>query len=755
MALALVCYGHTLLLPLSLIDDGLFYERTQQMFAALSAGELEGFWGLFWTPQDNRFGPGLFVQLLLYHGLGGTDPAFLHVIKVCFFALVIGAIVEMVRLSGRGLWGAVSASLVFAFLGRPTLFPDIQTHFANWQRLHTTDSHFVWLVVWMAVALLHFVASRGRAQWVWGTLAVVCIGWAALAKVSAIAHLGGAVVALGCVTWRGRDAGRLPKGPLVLTGVLVFVALPGLAYFRPWATSEIMHYEGMLSSDWDHLRQSLKFASLMFLESWGPLVFLAIPWAVWRFAMAMLGRTAPRDFHFVAIVLGIGSAAFCLQMLWGIHVPRYHVIYTPFLAVLCGVFLEDSWRGIAPRLAVAWQRPHRALLIASVSGCLLIALACVPVVVWQRVTLLRHVPMLALLGTGAMALVFWWLKREDRSPRSVVALTAVAGLFFGAILLHAVCLVAYAHQSTQNYIANEQSTTELLEAARRLHQQTDPERSPGRAALHANHYTEPWLQAAAFIRAGRMDERIVLNPHQVRPDMVARDVFFIFSHENHFDARVVPPVVGGWESLPIGDEEEREATVVLHRGDVWARTIRVEPGTTITGIEFRADTRSWPARSEMEISFLDRSGPRAVIHARGDVLPRMGTNTTFHSVEVPFTVDGGEVRIEARLQPGSAGPTRLARYLLPRSRVVAPAVLDEEGSAVMMARLYGTADPAPRYQLESARIFERSSYVVLPPGALLEQMLFGGVGPRSPHNQAFRPVTFRYRTETWRLPTQP
>ncbi|MCB2154523.1 hypothetical protein KQI84_06525 [bacterium] len=744
VALALAFYGHTLFLPMSLIDDGLFYERAQKMFAALGSGQFGAFWDLFWTPSDNRFGPGLFLQLLLYHGFGGLDPALLHGIKILFFAVAVGGIMELVRLGRRGPWAGAAAALVFTLLARPSLFPDFQTHFANWQRLHTTDSYFAWVVAWMAVALLHFLRSCGVRRIVWGVVAALCMAIAALTKISAVAHLGGAVVALALIAWRSRSGKRWPAGTLWLAAVLIVVSIPGLMYFKPWATREIYWYDGELSFSWNVISGSIGYASMTFLEAWGPLVFVAIPVAAWQFLRGLLGRTNLRDFEFYAITLGMGSAAFCLLTMWSITLQRYMVIYTPFVAVLAGVFCEDLWRTAVQQVRTRFARPNGTLVLAAAIGAVVLALACVPIILWQRPTLLRHVPMMGVGGVGSAALLGWLLWRKQ--PRRAAPLLAIViGLFFGLELIHGICLVAYAHQNAEQYTACEQATSQLLEAGRHL-----AESEAGPCVLYTNHFEEPWVQTAAFFRTSGIAEKVQFEPFQSQPEMKPEDLFLVFSHENHWGSRVVPPVVAGWVSEPITAEEEMDGVVGLYRGEVWARDMKTSPGMTITGIEFRADVASWPARSEMELSFFDESGLRARTWYRGDLLPRMNTNKTFIRLASPFAVNGDHVRVEAQLRPDSFSPTLLSRYLLNRSHVVAPAVRGDDGELHMMMTLYGTADTAPRYRLESDRVFERSSYVVLAPGSLMEAMLFGGLSPRSPHNRALRPVTFRYRVETWR-----
>jgi hypothetical protein len=749
LAMAVVFYGHTIFLPVSLIDDGLFYERAQAMLAAIAAGEGAIFWSHFWTPEMNRFGPGLFAQLLVYHGLCGMDPALLHTLKLLVFAVFLGGVVELVRLSGRGMGAAVAAAFVVTLLGRPSLFPDFQTHLANWQRLHTTDSHFIWLVVWAAVAIQHFARACGWRRVAWAVLAAACIAVATLTKISVIAHVGGAIVAIMLIAWRERVGSRWSIALIVLAAALAVVSIPGLLYFEPWATQEIESYEGQLTFSLRGIRGVVGYAAMTFLESWGPLLFVVLPVAIVQFVRGLLGRTSAREFQFLAVVLGMGGAAFCLMALWSITLPRYMITYTPFVAVLAGVFLEDLWRAVANVLRARFGAPHRTLAIATILGAIVVAAACVPIVLWQRPTLLRFAPMLGVLLVGLAGAIGWWICRHD-ARRVAPSALVVTGLFLGVIALQGTCLLAYWHQSVRHYTIAERATTHLVDVGMQLHAAQVARGDGTRAVLHTNHFEEPWVQAAAFFRATGVDDLVTLEPLQAAPEMEAQDIFLVYSTEAHWGARVVPPVVAGWHSEPLAEPEEMAGIVVLTRGESWRREVAIEPGTVVTGIEFRADVSSWPARSQMEIVFSDDSGERARLWHRGELLPRMNTNVTFLRLDAPFAASGESVTVEARLHPPALAPTRLATYVLDRSRVVAPAVRDESGDLRMMMTLYGTTDAAPRYRLDADRVWETSSYVVLPPGSLLEAMLFGRVGWRSPHPQAFRPVAFQYRVETWR-----
>lgn len=745
LLVAFAMLGHTLAAPLSLIDDGLFCERALKMIAAIKSADFAALAGLAWTPEDNRFGPGLFVQILGLHAVCGANPMLLHLAKTLNFAVVLAGIAELARLSGRGRTAAAWSVLLFALFARPTIFPDFQTHLANWQRLHTTDSYFVWFSVWMAVALLHALRSAGRRRLAWSAFAACCMALAALTKISAVAHVGGAVAALLFVAWHRRAAGEW-KFPCVLAGCMLAVSLPGLFYFRPWQTRDIALYSGALSFDPLAIRRSVGFSVASLLEGWGPLPFAAAAAAAWRFVAGLAGRRPANEFAPLAIVLGIGSAAWCLQMLWSITLPRYMVTYTPFAAVLCGIAMESAWIAARSAVAPAFARPAQAVAAMSAAVSAAVLIAAIPILAWQRPTPLRWLPLAAIFAAGLAGLVLHVALRRGARFASWTALAA-SGVFFGTMAAQMAGLALYAHQAAVHYLCAENARLPFLETALAMADETGP--APPRVpVLYHNAEGEPRVQTEAFLRAFGVSDRVRLA--SLAPDTVLRegDRLMIESHENHWDSRVVPPVVAGWNSQRLAPTETMDGIVVLRDGQRLARTISVQPGTTITGLEFRANVASWPARSTVRIELSDASGVRATILRDGRLLPRMNTDTTFLPVDEPFVLAGNELRIEAAFAPSP--PSALARHLQARAGVAFPAVRTPGGELAMMAAAFGTADPAPRFAPGSDDTFEASSYVVVPPFSLVEELLFRRLGPGSPMNLGFRPVRFRYRIEVYR-----
>lgn len=98
LLLAFVCYGATLSLPWSLIDDGLFLERAALINASAAEGDLGGVLREVWKPSDNRFGPALIAHLAIVRSFFGDHAWLWHLQKVICFAIVIGLMLELMNL---------------------------------------------------------------------------------------------------------------------------------------------------------------------------------------------------------------------------------------------------------------------------------------------------------------------------------------------------------------------------------------------------------------------------------------------------------------------------------------------------------------------------------------------------------------------------------------------------------------------------------------------------------------------------------
>ncbi len=747
LALAFLLLGHTLAAPLSLIDDGLFYERSVNIRAAISDGEFGSAWKLVWTPDDNRFGPGMLVQALILYGFFDASPLPLHLVKVLSFAVLLMGMAEILRLERRGAFAIICSLFIFALFGSSTLYPDFQTHLGNWQRLHTTDSYFVWMIVWLAAALLHVIRPETprKSRIAWMVVACLLTCFSTLTKISAVAPVAGGIIALLLLGFTRRAPGVAASTVLIPASILPLMAIPGLFFFRPWQTREIILYGDALSFAPETVLDSITYAAAVGLDAWGPLAFLAIGMAVWRFFRGLVGRPSETSFSFTALVLGMGAAAACAQCLWKISLPRYMVTYTPFVAILSGVCMDDIQKAVCHHLRSRFTRPRTTLVAASVVGFAVITASMIPVLLWQRPTVFKWAPVLcvftaALLGAG----LAWWHRLQPR--RVAVFILVPAGLFTGLLIVHAVCLGLYAHQTATNYLVSEHATTELLEVARQMEGNV---RESGPVELFTNMDGEPPLQAQAFMRAFNMTDSIRLRPYVQWPEISSRDRFLVFSHENHWGTRVVPSVVAGWRNKPLAERREQESIVMLHAENTLQRSITVEPGTVVTGFEFRGDASTVPSRSQIEVTLADQSGTRAVLVHEGALTSHMNTNIRFLALDSPFSVAGESVDVTIRIAPGHSAETILAQYLRTRGRIAFPAY-EERGEMVMAARLFGTQDTAPLYTRESQRLFKASSFVAVSPGAIAGQILSGKTGPRSSLSHRFRPIQFQYRVETYR-----
>lgn len=726
-------------LPFSLIDDGLFLERSDTVSRRLASGDWRGAWELLYRPDDNRFGPGLLLQIWGAWVLFGESPLPWRLLKAMNLAFVLAAVVQLVRLAGGGRGAAVVAALSLVLLERTSVFPDIQTHLANWRRLHTTDSHVIPFVAWQAVFLVLAMDPRSgpkaRAGWMAALAGTTFV--AGMTKVTAVAPTAACAVAAGMAAGlRPRD---FPwRRSAVSVALLAGTILPGLLFFRPWAGPDVYYYDDPASLDPQVLWASFTFTAATFVEGWGPWI---LPAGLLALAVSVRGAWSrggdPASWLAWITVPGVAAAAYLLQSMWPITIPRYAVTYSPFVAVLWGL---AAWRLLA---AVAgwlgsngFERPWRVLAIAGFAGAVVWTVATMPLFLWPRVTLARWLPVGIVVLAMPVGFVVAWRGGVAMAARRAGSVAA-AGSAVGLLAAQGVILVNTWRDAGIHYRHREVASRPLADYPATLSNPDNP------VLVITNETSEHFTQANALLRlwgaAGGV--RFVFHDWLDRPGEPG-DRLLTFWSENHVGMRVVPPVIGGWEAVPLtATDEAFEAVVILDAANPLERVYDLDGPAVISGYELRADTLSWPAWTDIEVVIRSPGGESRRIVVPGRSTPRARTNRLLVPVDPPLPSGPGPVAVTLAIIPGEGGGS-IGRYLAARARIGFPGV-KSGGGAVPHGALLGSRAGRPAWELEREWVFQDDSWVLFPPGSVVNGYLFT-VGPRGWLPPGFRPI--RYRT---------
>ncbi len=748
----MVLYGHTLMLPWSLIDDGLFFERSLALEQAFRSGDLDGWWGLVWTPEDNRFGPGLIFHLFVFQILFGQYAALWHLGKLLLFAATCSGMLVALRTAGFGRTHGIVALLLFALLGRPTVFPDFQTHFSNWQRLHTTDSYYVPFAVWSCAGVLMALQARGGARWAWGALALVALGFAALIKVNVLAYAGGLAVALGWIAFLRRQGDW--RFPLWLAGIMLVAVLPGLFFFRPWSASPILGYTERPSFSLGQVAAALEYYGWTFLEGWGVALALAIPWGTARLIALLRRDAASPETAFWIVVPGFGLAMALAQALWPIMLPRYLVNFTPFVALLVAVPIVDLWRWHCAGLrgSQTTASGNWALPVATGVAAVAILAASAFVTLWGAYTLWRFAPFAALAGMFFLSVAVWggvWAIRRRQSPWVLLPASA---LFFGSLYVQLLTMGLYAWATVANNLAWHRANWAPMEAlAQRVATLSPDEPRPEYQMLLGG---EPAIQFEAFVRAFGIDRRVTVRQRD-QPEPRPRAMTSAIRGENYYGLRSVPQLADGYRNRPLAAEGIPGPLAVLRPGGVLRRRWPLAEGTVVTGLMFRASTPTWPPHVSLEARFRDTTGLRVTALYQGSHVPYGNEDRLYITLEQPFLLEGDYLEVELRLVPPHLAGSPLERYMVRSAGVLFAGATDPLHGTSFLGRPMGddSGEPA-RWILVHEEVFRQPAYLILPPGSLLSAY-YQGAWPYNRHSLGWRPIEFRYDVSIYKTASAP
>ena len=665
---SLLIYWPSLGLSWSLVDDWAHLQYSAQAINGLKTKGLGGFFGAIVVPEQNLFGPVFRAAVALQRLCFGLCPSAWHGMAIVFHAAILVALCALVGFAGGGAGAKVLAVLAFSFFGPQSVFPDFQTHYATFGRLFVSDTYVAVLSLWALVALACGIGGASRRTHVWLVAYFILVSAACLVKINALHLVGGCSLFLAMAAVASRLAKSSSRSLWLWLGATIVAATPGLLFFQPWKTEAIFAYQGVeIARGWriygPVARQYWEWTT----ESLGVLWIVACLTAFgrigWHLVAVKQGHCVLDRRILIRLLLALCFAAgFILQSKWSIALPRYMVVFSPYLCLLFAIEMAAGLDWLGRRLrpgglgrlwvghfaigaagVAMWLWPDYldigysafrpawtgfwALLLVAVGSCGMVQLAQDSS--WRGLAWARRVPMWAVAGA-----LFWQ--------------GAVQGL--------------YTYDSAANYYARERLNNRLLLAARALGKGLTEGQ---RGTIYTNIEGAELGSAQELARRvfGVESVRIEPFPYDQRARLGANDRIVIRHDYNLLGHTHIPPFAGGRPVFALFPPDQPDGALAVGPGETLQRPVSVPQDFAISLVGLNADPLSWP--SSLTIRVLAESGarepgPKEIARFEGRSALRGRLGAQIQALEQPFILPKEVQAIRLRCESWANGfPPRL------------------------------------------------------------------------------------------------
>jgi hypothetical protein len=755
---ALILYFPSLKLNWSLVDAGVHIHNSADSFSKFKTDGIFACIADIISISDNYCGPTLRIMIALQRIVLGNAAWAWHFVMILLFAAVLWAIWELTLLAGGGTLSCLIALLSFSLFGPQHVFPDFNTHYANFARFLTSDSYQIPLSLWSAFFLIRGIQGESALSKKTAAVFVLLFIFCCLTKGTAIHIILSYIAWCGVIIVLSPPKSLIKRKAMIFSGLALLSSLPGIFFFRVWESRPVVGYENVkiaktLPAIWKNMLKYCNFCS----DSLSFLWYIAITIIIVSLIIYFIRQLKKREEICIKnstqiLLLFLFISGFILQSMWPLILPRYMLTFSPYLCILFGLAagtLISSW------IKKNHKNPNlKIYFIHFIIGGILFAVIFFPYYHPFRPSKYRQIWVILSGGVFLISGIWGLILLLNEKLNGVKKHIAFFPVWFlsGTLLIQGIVLLINTNDSAKNYYAYEKIYSSILDEAKKL-EEFLPENEKG--TIYTNLKGEQLWSSNFLLHDTNIAPNVNIRPLPKKgmPDLGLNDKIFIIHDFNTYGIKRVPQFSDGANIVPFIKYDKTNGALWMGNGDIVKFPVMFSSSHVITHIGVNTDPYSWSTSLDLHVTVSCEKDPneeKEIACFEGINMSRGRMGPKVLKLKKPYILPKGKSSIKIYFDSAPESELRFSRPTLEYSRAaIIKASLSSDHSRVQ-PQIFLWGHPGKNtLTLLKRKETETYSFLMASPSHLIRLYIKGHIGKTGWFVESFRRIRYDYATELY------